>query len=740
MRSSPTDLSRVTLPSVRSARRSFRAALLSITLVAAALVVPRDAGAQTASPGGDSAQLRRTAVAAVHAFEAAAFHYWPSAAQPCVAGRGSSGCAGGWCEAIPGRGDCAIGRSVPCPRYSTTAVPPYCESDARTLGNAFRTRDSVQIYGERDALLRTLADLARRIPGDGWVTGQRVYYLVSANRYLEALRAIGECGAEPAWCELLAGYTHFQGGRAEAAAVSFENALNQLTPESRCDWRDIGMLLSSAEFRAAYAGFVCGTPERLRFEERFWWLSDPSWLVEGNDRRSAHYARVVESKLNFDWYSASCDSCAQLKGTSARPTILTNDAEIIKTGPNDSWYVQYSYGAPARGRGGRGGTRGGGGGGAGRGAAAGGGGGAAAVDTTGGRRGRAAAVTEAAVWTGPSVFRRSMAARYHFVPLDNAVLSPFTAVPGDWRPTGGPPIGLAPRLVPDSTSRVGIPERYTPNYAGLVIPVARMQTGIIRRGDSALVVGAFDLSRDPWLTTVLDAGNRSAFTWSTGLIGFGRPDRNGVPQDVFEFRRDSAPSKVWTGMVRAPWDSSLVGFEILGAAVAGARVPSVASNGVLARARFSVSPPAVPRQRVQLSDLFMTVRAEDSPRVLGDQATLDALIPAADVDSGSVIGLYWEEYGLTANDRPRVRLSLTRPGVRRGILGEIARTVARSGDEVMDQSWTESAVAADRNGVVPRSAKLDLRGFEPGEYDVHIRVSVGGQQDMTLHRHLSINR
>jgi hypothetical protein len=733
MRSSPTDLSRVTLPSARLARRSFRAALLSFSLIAAAFGTSRRAGAQGATPAPDSAQLRRTAVAAVHAFEAAAFHYWPKAAQPCVPGRGSVGCAGGWCEATPGRGDCAIGRSVPCPRFSTTATPPYCENDARTLGDAFRTRDSVQIYTERDSLLRTLANVARRIPGDGWVTGQRVYYLVSANRYLEALRALGECGAEPAWCELLAGYTHFRGGRTEAAGVAFTNALNLLTPESRCDWRDIGMLLSSAELRAAYAGFVCGTPERRQFEDRFWWLSDPSWLVEGNDRESAHYARVVESKLGFDWFSASCDSCAQLKGTSVRPTILTNDAEFVRTGPNDSWLVVYNYGAAARGRGGRGGR----GGGGGRGAGAGGG---AVGDTAAVGRGRPAATTESAVWTGPTVFRRSLAARYHFVPLDNAVLAPFSAVPGDWRTSGGPPIGVARLLVPDSAAGAGIPERYTPPYAGLVIPVARMQTGLVRRADSALVVATFDLTRDPTLATVIGAASPGAFTWSTGLVGFGRPDRNGEPRDVFTVRRDSAPTRVWTGTVAAPWDSALVGFEVLGQITAGARVPAIASSGVLARARFSVTPPALPRQRVQLSDLFLTARAEDSPRALGDQASLDALIPAADVDSGAVIGLYWEEYGLNANERPRVRLSLTRPGVRRGLLGEIARTVSRSGDEVMDQSWTENAVAADRNGVVPRSAKLDLRGFEPGEYDVHVRVSIGGQQDMTLHRHISINR
>src|SRR6185503_8473102 len=63
----------VTLPSVRSTRRSVRAALLSISMVTAALAAPRVATAQGALPT-DSAALRKTAVAAVHAFEAGAFH------------------------------------------------------------------------------------------------------------------------------------------------------------------------------------------------------------------------------------------------------------------------------------------------------------------------------------------------------------------------------------------------------------------------------------------------------------------------------------------------------------------------------------------------------------------------------------------------------------------------------------------------------------------------------------------
>src|SRR5262249_29534839 len=155
--------------------------------------------------------------------------------------------------------------------------------DARVRGPAYRARDSVAAAAERDTLLRTLASIADRLPGDEWAIGQRIYYLVAAGRTVDALRAVAACRAAAAWCELLGAYIHERGGRIDAAQVSAENALRLMTPPSQCAWLDVGPLLSTG-MRAAYDGMSCETGERRAFGSRFWWLADPSWLTPGNDR------------------------------------------------------------------------------------------------------------------------------------------------------------------------------------------------------------------------------------------------------------------------------------------------------------------------------------------------------------------------------------------------------------------------------------------------------------------------
>src|SRR4051812_18639150 len=70
--------------------------LLAVTVVRA---VPAHAQPAVAGvPVADSIVLHRSAVAATNAYEVAAFHYWPSAAHPCVVGNDNRDCAGGWCE------------------------------------------------------------------------------------------------------------------------------------------------------------------------------------------------------------------------------------------------------------------------------------------------------------------------------------------------------------------------------------------------------------------------------------------------------------------------------------------------------------------------------------------------------------------------------------------------------------------------------------------------------------------
>src|SRR5881628_303284 len=57
----------------------------------------------------------------------------------------------------------------------------------------------------RDRLVARLDTAAAAVPGDDWIAGQRVRYLLQSGRSADALAAAQACRAAPWWCEALAG-------------------------------------------------------------------------------------------------------------------------------------------------------------------------------------------------------------------------------------------------------------------------------------------------------------------------------------------------------------------------------------------------------------------------------------------------------------------------------------------------------------------------------------------------------
>ena len=152
----------------------------------------------------------------------------------------------------------------------------------------------------REARLRLVAGLdsaARRIPGDPWVAGQRVRYLLEAGRHDSALEAAEACRASEGWCRALAGLVHHRAGRYRRAGESFREALDAMGGERACRWRDLSDLLEG-DLRDRFRSRPCA--ERGRLERRIWWLADPLFLVSGNDRRSEHFARRVLDRTQRD--------------------------------------------------------------------------------------------------------------------------------------------------------------------------------------------------------------------------------------------------------------------------------------------------------------------------------------------------------------------------------------------------------------------------------------------------------
>lgn len=151
-----------------------------------------------------------------------------------------------------------------------------------------------RIGQERSRLLEVLDSVAQALPGDAWVAGQRVRYLLEAGLADSARAAARACRAAAWWCAALEGLAEHVAGDFEAADRSFETALEAMPADERCSWTDLSDLLDNP-LRRRYRRLSCD--ERRPVEDRVWWLAQPLWSSPGNDRRTEHYARVTMTRL-----------------------------------------------------------------------------------------------------------------------------------------------------------------------------------------------------------------------------------------------------------------------------------------------------------------------------------------------------------------------------------------------------------------------------------------------------------
>ena len=113
--------------------------------------------------------------------------------------------------------------------------------------------DPEEIVAARERLLTALGAAADDVPGDGWVAGQRIRYMVEAGRADDAAELARECRAAEWWCSALLGFAQHQAGNALSADSAFAKALAAMPePEAR-RWRDISILLEEPALRSSPA-------------------------------------------------------------------------------------------------------------------------------------------------------------------------------------------------------------------------------------------------------------------------------------------------------------------------------------------------------------------------------------------------------------------------------------------------------------------------------------------------------
>ncbi len=198
-------------------------------------------------------------------------------------------------------------------RYRESRIPvtrvrgqPSCDEQIGRIciwfggeGETRFPREAPEVGEARVELISFLTETAERVPGR-WVIGQLVYYLIENRDVDGATRVATECGIpEVWWCAALRGYILHLTADYVASEAAFREALASMPPAER----ERG---TSQRFVLTRDGVELfermESAERDRRWELFWRLSDPLFLIEGNDRLTDHFARMVEA---MNWQDAA---------------------------------------------------------------------------------------------------------------------------------------------------------------------------------------------------------------------------------------------------------------------------------------------------------------------------------------------------------------------------------------------------------------------------------------------------
>jgi hypothetical protein len=250
-------------------------------------------------------------------------------------------------------------------------------------------------------------------------------------------------------------------------------------------------------------------------------------------------------------------------------------------------------------------------------------------------------------------------------------------------------------------------ERYAPAYAARFEPLAP-DLAVFRRGESTLVVVAYDLTRD---TTFTGRSLETALVLAT--------DERTPP--VLE-RHLGAPG-AGVAVAVAPGSPRVASFEVLADSGAGA-----------ARARVGLAPWDPARPGLTLSDLLTFAPADSLPADLSE--VLPLVRGPARIARGGRIGLYWEVYGVAPfGETVSARVSV-RPA-QRGWLRRLVGSVglgAPQRETLLE--WQEGGVP--RDGVVSRALVVDLATLSPGSYRIELTVATPGGGSQAAARDLLI--
>lgn len=270
---------------------------------------------------------------------------------------------------------------------------------------------------------------------------------------------------------------------------------------------------------------------------------------------------------------------------------------------------------------------------------------------------------------------------YRFIPPGYVLNNPTISDSTDWAVQLPPVVG-----------------RYSPTYAKSLKPLVH-QKAMFRRGDTALVVMAYDARNMPELdSTAITAA--LVVSPTSAVRGFSVVHKKAPRNDVIT--------------VKAPWGPLIMSAEVWSP-----------DRSAVRRARYGMAPPFAVGTRVTLSDLLFYEPYGDFP------TTVEEVVPHAlsteKVRAGDKLGVYWEAYGTEPTGEPmKVSLTVVREVEESGFLRRQAKTL-RVVTEATPVSITVQDMSARGSSTSPRALQLDISTLSKGAYVVQLEVEVAGQ-------------
>lgn len=229
--------------------------------------------------------------------------------------------------------------------------------------------------------------------------------------------------------------------------------------------------------------------------------------------------------------------------------------------------------------------------------------------------------------------------------------------------------------------------RYAPSYADTLTPLAH-QLARFRRGDSMLVVAAYDVGSDTvWTRHALQAG----------LVLASSPTDADIARDT----TDAGTKGTLTALV--PDRAALMSLEVFAPEARRA-----------ARARYGL---ASLTDSTILSDILLLTPHAPMPSSLDD--VLPAALGSATPAAGDTLGIYWECYARATPTNPlTVRLRVV--PAKRGWLHGVAHAMHLASTATpIALEWTDVGTP---DGAPGRAIRLGLRDLPPGRYTLEISV------------------